>query len=230
LGWPPTEWPDRPTRWRRGGDRARRSELADQIDGRDVDPQLERRRRDERGQLTRLETLLGLEALLLRERSMVRGDAVLAEPLAEVARRALRQPSRVHEDEGRPVGADELREPVVDFLPDLVRHDRAQRRCGHLDREVEPADVPLVHDRAARNPVGTEPARPHEEARDLLDGLLGRGEPDAHEAVPTRAASRSSESERCEPRLSATMAWISSTITVRVVRSIARPPSLVSRM
>ena len=46
----------------------------------------------------------------------------------------------------------------------------------------------------------------------------------------TSASRRASDSARCEPRLSSATAWISSTITVRVVRSMRREPSAVSRM
>ena len=42
---------------------------------------------------------------------------------------------------------------------------------------------------------------------------------------PHIADSRSSESTRCVPRLFPAIAWISSTITVRVVFSIFRPDS-----
>ena len=45
---------------------------------------------------------------------------------------------------------------------------------------------------------------------------------------PQSASSRSSERARWAPRLSRATAWISSTITVRTVRSVLRPPSLVS--
>ncbi len=55
--------------------------------------------------------------------------------------------------------------------------------------------------------------------------------------MPTRvggrshsASSRSSDSARCAPRLLPASAWISSTITVRTVRSIFRPDSVLSRM
>ncbi len=47
---------------------------------------------------------------------------------------------------------------------------------------------------------------------------------------PARASSRSRERARWEPRLSPRTAWISSTMTVFTVRSIERPPALVSRM
>ena len=45
---------------------------------------------------------------------------------------------------------------------------------------------------------------------------------------PQSASSRSSERARWAPRLSRATAWISSTITVRTVRRVLRPPSLVS--
>ena len=47
---------------------------------------------------------------------------------------------------------------------------------------------------------------------------------------PASASSRSIESAIWEPRLVPTIAWISSTIKVLAVRSIRRPPSLVSNM
>ena len=47
FGTPPTWWPARPTRCRKRRDRARRAELADEVDVADVDAELERRRRDE---------------------------------------------------------------------------------------------------------------------------------------------------------------------------------------
>ncbi len=47
---------------------------------------------------------------------------------------------------------------------------------------------------------------------------------------PASACSRSSDSARCAPRLFGAIAWISSTITVRVVASILRPDALVNRM
>ena len=47
---------------------------------------------------------------------------------------------------------------------------------------------------------------------------------------PASASRRSSESARCAPRLLPATAWISSTIAVPTLASMARPPSLVSRM
>ena len=46
----------------------------------------------------------------------------------------------------------------------------------------------------------------------------------------TSACSRSSDSARCAPRLLPATAWISSTITLRVLASISRPDLEVSSM
>ena len=59
-----------------------------------------------------------------------------------------------------------------------------------------------------------------EEAGDLVDRLLRRRQADAHERPPTRPSRRASESARWLPRLFDASAWISSTMTVRVVASI----------
>ena len=59
-----------------GCDRARRSELADQVDLADVDAQLERSGRHERFQFAVLEPLFGIQALLLGQAAVVRGHLV----------------------------------------------------------------------------------------------------------------------------------------------------------
>ena len=67
-----------------GRDRARRAELADEIDLADVDAELQRGGGDQRPQLAALEPLLGGEPLLLGQAAVVGGDRVLAEPLGEM--------------------------------------------------------------------------------------------------------------------------------------------------
>ena len=58
------------------GDAVRRSDLTDQIDVADVDAELERRGRDQGLQLPRLEPLLRVEPLVLREAAVVRGHCL----------------------------------------------------------------------------------------------------------------------------------------------------------
>ena len=66
------------------GDRARRAELADEVDVADVDAELERGGGDQRLQLAALQPLLGVEPLLLRQAAVMRGDLVLAEALGQL--------------------------------------------------------------------------------------------------------------------------------------------------
>ena len=73
-----------------GRDRARRAELADQVDVADVDAELERGGRHQRLELAALEPLLGVEPLLLGEAAVMRGDVGLAEQLGQLAGRRAR--------------------------------------------------------------------------------------------------------------------------------------------
>src|SRR2546423_13357509 len=157
-----------------------RSDLAHEIDVPDVDAELERRGGDERLQRPVLQPVLGVEANLLREAAVMRGDRILAEPLAQMARGALRHLARVHEDQRRPVLADQLRQPVVVLLPHLVRHDGIERGARELDGEVELAAGTFLDNRASRG-VTSRPPLPiaDQEARDLLYRLLRRGGSDA---------------------------------------------------
>ena len=86
-------------------DAMRRSDLADQIDVTDVDAELERGGRDERLQLPGLQPRFGVEPLLLRQAAVMRGDRVVAEPIAQVPREPLGHPPRVDEHERRACAA-----------------------------------------------------------------------------------------------------------------------------
>ena len=63
----------------RDGNRARRADLADQIDVADIDSQFERRRRHERAQFARFQLRFGGEPQLARQAAVVRGHRVFAE-------------------------------------------------------------------------------------------------------------------------------------------------------
>ena len=211
-------------------DRARRPKLADEIDVADVDAELERGGGDERFQLAVFQTLFGVEAFFLRQAAVMRADMFFAEAIGELAADALDETSRVDEDERGAVGFDELRQAVIDELPHLGRHHAFERRGRNLDREIAFARVAGVDDGAFGGGIAARIGA-DEEARDLFDRLLRGGESDAQQTDAARARPRrSSEIARCEPRLLGASAWISSTITVRVVDSIARPDSEPRRM
>ena len=130
----------------------------------------------------------------------VGGHPLRPQPFREVAGDPLGEPPGVGEDEGRPVLADQLAQAVVDLRPDLHRHHRLERRGGgDLDAQIEPPTVPGVDDHAARRAVRLDVGRPHQEARHLLDRLLGGGEADAQEAAAERLQAFEREREVRSP-------------------------------
>ena len=116
-------------------DRARRADLADEIDVADVDAEFERGGRDQRLQLAALQPLFGGEPELLRHAAVMRGDGVFAETIAELARDALGHAPRVDEDQRRAMRRDEFSQARVDLRPHLVRHHRFERRTGNFEAQ-----------------------------------------------------------------------------------------------
>ncbi len=206
-----------------GRDRARRAELADEIDVADVDAELERGGRHQRLQLAALQPLLGVEPQLLGHAAVMRGDVRLRRGArTSCARDALGHAPRVDEDQRRAVRLDQLGEPIVDLLPDLVRHHRFERRA----RELRARDRARGDGRCRRwrtSEAAVRRRRRPGNARPSSIGFCVADRPMRCSGRRTSAASRSSDSARCAPRLLGATAWISSTITVRVVASIARP-------
>ena len=168
-----------------GGDRPRRAELADEVDRADVDPQLQRRRGHQGGELAGLEAALALQPLLLGQAAVVGRHPLRPQPLGEMAGDPLGHPPGVGEDQRRPVLADQIGQPVVDLRPDLHRHHRFERRGGwHLDPQIEPPAVPGVHDHAPGGAVRLHVGGADQEAGDLLDRALGGREADAVQIPP----------------------------------------------
>ena len=133
-----------------------------------------------------LEALLGIEARFLGEAAVMRGDVGFAQPFRQMARQALGQAPRIDEHQGRAVLRDQLGEPVVDALPDLVRHHRFEW-CRRFERQIARTGMAGVDDRAGV--VG----HAEQEAGDQLDRLLRRRQPDALQAA---AAQRGQAFER----------------------------------
>jgi hypothetical protein len=105
---------------------------------------------------------------------VVARDPLFAQALAELRRDALGHLARVDEDERRAVSLDQLAHARVDLLPLLVGADRAERRGGHLDGQVQLAE-------AARINKDAVPARAGQEAPHLVEGLHRGAEADALE-------------------------------------------------
>ena len=132
------------------GDAAGRADLAHQLDRADVDAELERRGGDQRLEVAGAQPRLDPVPALLREAAVVRGDDVVAEPLAELVREPLGQPAGVDEHERGAVLADERGDAVEHVGHLLGRRDRFELAVGQLEREVEVALVAGVDDRGQR--------------------------------------------------------------------------------
>ena len=121
------------------GDGAGRADLADEIDVADIDAELERGGGDEDAALALLESALGFEAEMARERAMMGGDVLLAHALGEMVRDALDEAAGVDEDESGAMLEGELLKALIDLIPHPVGGDGAEFGGGKLDGEIERA-------------------------------------------------------------------------------------------
>src|SRR5262249_19768387 len=131
-----------------GGDRARGTQLANELDVADIDAEFERRRGDESAELAALQSLLSHEPSFLGEAAVMRGDILVADDLREMSSDALGHTPRVDEHERRAMLLRQFGETRVDLFPDVARHHRLERRGRNLDGEVAMADVSRIDDRA----------------------------------------------------------------------------------
>ena len=88
-----------------------------------------------------LESLLGIEPVLLGEAAMMRRHVLRAQQVGELARRPLGHPARIDENERRPVFPDQIGQAPVDLIPHLCRHHRFEGRVGDLQRQIARAPV-----------------------------------------------------------------------------------------
>ncbi len=155
-----------------------RSDLTHEIDGSDIDAQFQGGRGHESLQRARFKPLLGVVPVLFRHAAMVGGDVFGAETVAQVPGQPFRHAPRRDEDQGGIVAEDEFLQAFVDFLPHLVRHDRAEGGARDLDFQLEFPPVPGVEDLAA---LALLVACAGEEVGDPVDGFLGGRNADARE-------------------------------------------------
>ena len=202
LGIAPRQWPARPMRCKRHGNRARRADLADQIHVCRYRFPVPAKPSPPARAFRRPSAFASAASRSLRDRlPWCAATASLPERSRQMMRHALGQPPRVHENQRRAVLLHQLRDAVVNFVPHFVRGDRAQ-----FARRALPRRDPVRG--AARLPRSPAPAgRFRQELRDQFDRLLRGGKADAHRRrARCSASSRSSESARCAPRLSSATA------------------------
>ena len=180
-----------------------------------------------------LQRVLDLQALLPGERAVMGAHEILIGELVQACREALGQPSRVREHDRGPVRADQLQQRRMDRRPDRVsrlgttetlgssgsRSSRVHRDPaahvlhGHHDLELHRLAMPGVD----RHGPLVAVERASEEPRDLLERPLRGGQPDPLRRHVAELLEPLQGQARCEPRLEAAIAWISSTITVRTL-------------
>src|SRR5688500_7085103 len=112
---------------------------------------------------------------------MMRGDILVADTLTQMSGHSLREASRIHKDKGRVVLANQLRQSIVNFVPNLSRHHCLQRRFGQLNRDVEFSRVTAVDDGAAGNVVGVDISCADEKFCYFFNWFLRSGETDANQ-------------------------------------------------
>ena len=137
-----------PTRCMAGGDGARGGDLADEVDVADIDAEFERCCGDEEFDLAGLESLLGVEAQLARERAMVRADVLGTQAFGEREGNLLHQAARVDKHERGAVLECELRQGGCRLVPHGVGGDGAEFVAGDFDGEVELAALSDLDDGA----------------------------------------------------------------------------------
>src|SRR3954451_23119628 len=159
-------------------DRLRRLDLDHEVDGAHVDPELERRRRDEARNPARFQVLLDLRPLLARQGAVVSARNLLLRALVQAEREPLGETTVVDEDDRRTVRADELDERRVDRGPDrarLVPFLAALPRLAHVLDGDDDLEVELLRDAGVDE---LDLASTRHEATDLLERTLGRREAD----------------------------------------------------
>ena len=190
-----------PDALQRYGNGARRAELHDQIDGTDIDTQLERRRCGNGAQLARSQAALHVEAGRARKTAVMRHHETVAEPLVERKGDAFAHATRAYENQRRAMSTDLLGDAVVDLTPHLFARDRTQLVGWDLDAKFHFAPMSDIDDRRR----GTqEVARLPRSGRTVAERPMRCGRPPLSRA--TRSSRRASVSARCDPRLSAAIA------------------------
>ena len=174
------------------GDGRRRFHLHHEVDRTHVDPELERRRRDDASEPPVLERILDLQALLARDRPVMRPHEVLVRELVQPRRQPFGAPPVVDEHDRGAVRADQIEQHRVDGRPDrgvigLIGElrvrclDRPDAEIGHVvDGNDDLQGERLAAARVDHGDV-TQTVRRFEaaeESRDLLQRTLRGGQPD----------------------------------------------------
>ena len=95
------------------GDGPRRTQLADQVDITDIDPQFQGCGRDQGLEFSPFQPLFGVKAMFLRQAAVMGGDIFFTDPFRQGAGCALGQAPGIDEDQCGPVLTDQVRQLSV---------------------------------------------------------------------------------------------------------------------
>ena len=145
----------------------------------------------------------GREPHRARHAAVMAGHGVLAQQLAQMVRNSLGHAARVDEDQRAAVRRDQFGQPLVDFGPAF----RASKRPPARSAEPRPPDRVRADGRRRQSlHAGLAErscrVRADQEAGHLFDRPLRGRQADPRRRRRAERASRSSDSARCEPRLS----------------------------
>ena len=62
-------------------------------------------------------------------------------------RHAFGHSARIHKDQSSPMRLNQLRQTMIDFLPNFIRHHRFEWRLGNFDRQIQFPAMADVDDR-----------------------------------------------------------------------------------
>ena len=153
-------------------DRSRRAHLAHQVDGADIDSQLQGRGRDQQPDLSILELAFSLQAKFPGEASVVSGHILRPQALAQSEGHPLHHAAGIDKDQRRPVLQGQLGQPRINIVPDGVGSHRPQLLPRHFHGQVERAMPSHLHNGYLRRALSGQ------ESGDEFNGVLGGGESD----------------------------------------------------
>ncbi len=94
-------------------------------------------------------------------------------------RHAFGHSARVHKHECGPVRLDQLREAMIDFLPNFIRHNRFKRRLRKFNRHIQFAPMTDIDDFAIRIASLVHSMRADQKTRYFFDWFLCCGQTDS---------------------------------------------------
>ena len=180
--------PRAPHALNKGGETARRTDLAHPFHRADVDPEFQGSGCHQGAEFARTQLGLHAQAALPGKTPVMGRNPAIAQLLAELVRQPLRHAAGVDEDQRRPVSAHLSRDLLQHIVHLLRRSDCLHLAFREFQAQIEGTAMPDIHDLTAWSAILPRALRSgaHQEARHRLDGALGGREPDADRALTTQ--------------------------------------------